>query len=384
MSDAEKAAMRSHLHRFMARNPLGAAPVPSPFSLGVTMMRFRYALAGLLVFVSVGATTVSAASRALPGDVLYPVKLNVNEAIEETLAFSNEAKAAFHAQVASLRLEEAETLIARGGLTAQAKDTIEQNFAAHANEAKKLSQDLKESNPGAAQEVETQFSSSLSAHDAVLGQLSAESDDATTKKESSDLALFVRSHQEESAKVAVEVPVRAALFASSASPAGVSTTPEERATTTSAQNLDVALRLQDTAQTALEGARDDFAGVQTKFSTSTVAKITGEFSALDATMKEGADALAQGDTESAAQSFTEVLQVAIKLQIFFDAQQKFKKDFISPLFNVHQPDFHGEVRGTTTNNGGDNKENSDQQGGSQEKHENQEGGLTPPEVDINL
>src|SRR3989344_7018632 len=80
----------------------------------------------LMLFLGGGASL--AANSALPGDVLYPIKLNVNEKIEAALAFGAEADAKVEAKHAERRLEEAEELAVSGQIDAETKAEIEARF----------------------------------------------------------------------------------------------------------------------------------------------------------------------------------------------------------------------------------------------------------------
>lgn len=82
-----------------------------------------------------GGGTSFAAERAVPGDLLYSVKTEVNENIKSALAFSHEAEAKLQARLAQERLEEAETLAARGSLDAATAARISSDLKAHYDEA---------------------------------------------------------------------------------------------------------------------------------------------------------------------------------------------------------------------------------------------------------
>ena len=72
----------------------------------------------IALVLMVGGGTSFAAEGAVPGDVLYPIKTEVNETIKSAFALSSEAEANLQARLTKERLEEAETLAARGELTA--------------------------------------------------------------------------------------------------------------------------------------------------------------------------------------------------------------------------------------------------------------------------
>ncbi len=129
MSAAEKSAMKADI--FGTVSPLPTAPSPYFFF----SYHYRMALAGLLLFVLAGAGTASAAQGALPGDLLYPVKIHINEQVEVALATTPAQKAKAETHLAERRVEEAQTLAAQGRLNATTTREIEDNFNEHASRA---------------------------------------------------------------------------------------------------------------------------------------------------------------------------------------------------------------------------------------------------------
>lgn len=132
LTDQERAEMRSEIRFFMAEYPVRRTFLERLFSKtqssvpGVTYM--QPALAGFLIVLLVGGSTTYAAAEALPGDLLYPIKVSVNEPIVGALAISSEAKAKWNATLAARRLGEAGTLALEGRLTPEARAIIEDNF----------------------------------------------------------------------------------------------------------------------------------------------------------------------------------------------------------------------------------------------------------------
>ena len=132
----ERARMREELKLFMTEHParmpfilrmstsfssiLDAAPL--------SYVRLHPVALALVLVLGLGVGTSYAAERALPGDVLYPVKLNVTESLQGALAVSDEAKAQWNAKRASRRLAEAEVLAQNGRLTAEVQSAIEMQF----------------------------------------------------------------------------------------------------------------------------------------------------------------------------------------------------------------------------------------------------------------
>ncbi len=109
------------------------APKRSPYFLFT--YQFRVVVAGLLVVVFASAGTAQAAQGALPGDLLYPIKININERVEVALAATPKTKANVEATIAQRRVQEALVLEEQGRLDATTTQEIEDNFNEHASAA---------------------------------------------------------------------------------------------------------------------------------------------------------------------------------------------------------------------------------------------------------
>src|SRR3990170_1139702 len=92
----------------------------------------------VVIFSGIGVSF--AAERALPGDILYPVKVGVNEEARGLVALSDEKKVKWLATVAERRIEETETLVKENRLDSSAKDKIEKNFE---EKTKKIEENVK-------------------------------------------------------------------------------------------------------------------------------------------------------------------------------------------------------------------------------------------------
>ena len=122
----KRAALRERLSLYADFNP-----VMSPWYMQLRRPAL-YALATLLVVSLIGSGVVYAAEGALPGDVLYPVKVSVVEPIKGAFAVSPAAKAKWNTELAARRLDEASALAARGELDATTTNYLAAQFAEHA------------------------------------------------------------------------------------------------------------------------------------------------------------------------------------------------------------------------------------------------------------
>src|SRR3989344_1591253 len=80
------------------------------------------------LIVALSGGTAAASSNALPGDALYPVKVNVAEKVSGVFKFSDEGRAEYKLKLAERRLEEAERLATAGRLDAEIKNKLEAKF----------------------------------------------------------------------------------------------------------------------------------------------------------------------------------------------------------------------------------------------------------------
>lgn len=124
--------MRRELEGFMASHPVH--PRANWFA------RFSPALAMLLL---VGSSVSLAARGALPGDLLYPVKVGLNENVQKLFAPSAGEKAELETSLAGKRIEEARTLKATGKLDAQTEADITIEASKHIEAAQKSIVELK-------------------------------------------------------------------------------------------------------------------------------------------------------------------------------------------------------------------------------------------------
>ncbi|MES2668332.1 MAG: DUF5667 domain-containing protein [Patescibacteria group bacterium] len=121
--------------------------VPAASSYGFTSLfaRTRSLYAGALatVLIIAGGTQASLASEgAVPGDVLYPVKVALAEPIAMTLAISSEQKAELSARFASRRVDEAAALSHEGKLDEETAEDLAVRFDTHVDALAKETEEL--------------------------------------------------------------------------------------------------------------------------------------------------------------------------------------------------------------------------------------------------
>ena len=200
LTSEERAFMRSYLEE-LTDAPIMHASIASPYSYLSFFMQPARFVAALLVIALVGAgTTASVAEAALPGDVLYGMKIYVNEEVEATLALSPRKKADVEIRHAKERLQEIQLLAASGedarivDASSRAKLRIE---TARSRIKSLISVDE------SVRDSESEFSYALSAHADILDAQAFERDDDAGVS-MSGLALAARGDDDDTVSISAE------------------------------------------------------------------------------------------------------------------------------------------------------------------------------------
>ena len=192
LTSAEKSAMRAQI--FGSPSPVAVKRSPYVFM----SYHMRMSLAGLLLFVLAGTSTVSAAQGALPGDLLYPVKVSINEKVEVALAPTQAARAQVQVRLAERRGDEARELSVRGRLDEKTAKILTDDFDEHSAQALALVEpDEQEAASAPAQAVTTM---SIAAPEADSSSTTQEQEKPSVKKSGKN-----RSELKESLRVKGEV-----------------------------------------------------------------------------------------------------------------------------------------------------------------------------------
>src|SRR3989344_949142 len=131
LSKAERSVGRERLLAFMRGSEAATVLTSKNWAA-----RFLTPAMVSLVAVFIAGGGVSLASEnSLPGDLLYPVKVYVNEEVRAAFSASAESKAGWEARRAERRLEEAERLAVQGKLDEPTEASVEAAFQKHAKRA---------------------------------------------------------------------------------------------------------------------------------------------------------------------------------------------------------------------------------------------------------
>jgi hypothetical protein len=157
-------------------------PIKSPFWRHKTFSyvfrsrtQFAYVVLVLLVLTS-GGGLVLASRNSLPGDLLYPLKVNVSEPLQGVATFGLASKINWEAEKVQNRLEEVETLAVKGKLNNKTMAVAENqlniqtqsffNAVANANKATSSAETV-----GITSNATVDLESKISAHDKILEKL---------------------------------------------------------------------------------------------------------------------------------------------------------------------------------------------------------------------
>lgn len=348
LTPAEKTAMKARIFGIPS-----VSPAPSQYFA----YSFQFLHAKVLVPLSVvlvvfiSGTTAAAAQGSLPGDILYPVKVSINEQVEVAFASTPVAKAQVQAKLAVRRVEEAEVLASQGELTATTSAQLAADFEVHAQAAEDLTEGVSAQDPDTGASLKADLGSSLAAHSAILatlGQDSAEAGDSSDKDQKS-LATRVLARADTGrtiaaakviASIAPAAQTKLLVGFSAKMGASAATTTQDEASTSEQEREPVpadsaqekaSLWLKDRAQSALIGARKDFDDIHDDVDAATAAQVEAKFAQIDRLMVEGAQALEAHDYAQARAAFAEALGSSIKLSTLLVAQEKIQKNIITPV-----------------------------------------------------
>lgn len=306
----EKARMRGFLLEYMKANPVGIG-VASPhlgqraFRGFLSRLITSKAMPSALVLALLTGGTISyAAEGALPGDVLYPVKVKVNEEVRGWAAISPAAKAEWNTQVIGRRLGEAEKLVAEGRFSAEARVAIEENFVARAEGVRERIAELEaEDDFDGASDASSRFESSLAAHAEILSGLAVAT--GTANMEIQPVLEKVR----ERTKHAVELRRGAEIKLSFAASTTASVVAEGRLKAAEAK-----------AEAKIEEARSFINRIKEKLGVGATARAEARLKLAEDTVAEGRVRMADGKDGDAFRLFQRAQRIAQEAKLFVSAQ----------------------------------------------------------------
>lgn len=129
-------------------------------------------LALLLLLLVGGGTTGIVAEKSLPGDVLYPVKININENFESAVAFTAKSDAEVSVKHAAKRLAEAQKLKEKGKLSSEQSQELKDAFNAEFKLVKEnVSKVRSKGDTKSADEIDSKFENNIKEHSEIAVEL---------------------------------------------------------------------------------------------------------------------------------------------------------------------------------------------------------------------
>lgn len=178
LSSVEKEEMKSELFHYVKANPVNIQySIPSPFNI----YNFRnkksisaLVLGGLLM----GSSVSFAAENTVPGDVLFPVKIHVNEAVRGATAVTQKAKAEWEIRLVERRLEEVEKLAVVHNVPVEIRQIAEQNLEHYTERVKnRIAKFENDEDVEDALGTALLFSEVLNTHERTISELGDNDDD---------------------------------------------------------------------------------------------------------------------------------------------------------------------------------------------------------------
>lgn len=122
LSKNEKEGMLARLTEYTVQNPITSAKKMSWFNFA-NRPAYAFVLASIVIII--GGNISYAAADSLPGDVLYPIKIHVNEKVQGALKVTPKAAARWEEQKIEKRLEEVNKLVEKGKFDSVKREQVE-------------------------------------------------------------------------------------------------------------------------------------------------------------------------------------------------------------------------------------------------------------------
>lgn len=182
LTTIQKHQLRERLLSYMAYHPLPEALKAHPaagffsyaeFTFFIQSWRGRTGAVLAALVLAVGIPAV--AERSVPGDILYPVKVRVNEEVLAQLSLSPYEKLEWETRRVERRIAEARLLAKEGKLTEEVEAQITETVKEHTASAEKELATLRESDADGAEVAQVVLESALDVQSAILADSASSS-----------------------------------------------------------------------------------------------------------------------------------------------------------------------------------------------------------------
>jgi len=172
----EKSVMRQSLAQFARKNPImhtsranSSRVVVSPYSFMRKARGWRMVSATVIGGILIGGTVSFAAEGALPGNVLYPVKTELNERVRSVAAVTPQAKAEWDVKLVERRLTEMKEVGLLETVPPETKEVARENVKKYTERAQKRIVELDDNDDEeGALEVAENLAQVLRTHETIL------------------------------------------------------------------------------------------------------------------------------------------------------------------------------------------------------------------------
>jgi hypothetical protein len=302
LSMSEKDAGREAVRAFISRNPIKKT------SSSIFIHSFRFAFVLVLVVLT-GSGASFAAEGALPGTLLYPVKVHVNEQVMAVFADEPEERASFEAERAGRRLNEYARMTAAMHEDQNLEKELSRSLVAHVEDAKDAIRALSlAEGESDALSAATELRTILEAHTTVLERLDEE--DITSPDVASDTFETVLPGVLADAGVFVE-ELEAAL---------PSATQEEIAETLNEEEVE--------SDRLADAISEDISEVASGFDSANAIEAQQDLSEASVLIESAKAAEASGDLSEALLLYMDANEKLGRLSIFIEANAELGIDVI--------------------------------------------------------
>lgn len=329
LTHEEHGHMRTRLADYAAFRPVGRpaeARVTESTAWWLPRPVMAFATAFLVLFVGAGGSAY-AAEGALPGDLLYPIKVGVTEPAVSVFTAQGKAQTSWQMQLAERRITEAAVLAKEGRLSSDTEAMLATRFTRAAQAA---AADVENEDPVVESIASTGFTTRLAAYDQVLAQTEQPSHTETAEGLRTAISNAIASWKKERKDVSA---VAAATSTKDGSKASKSRTRTDGAT------------LARAARAAVQHAADTVGLAKGQLDATASTSANHALSLASTLVAQGEAQLAARDDEGAAQSFRASLDAATRIDVFTRAAATLQ---INAFMNASSTESDNDQPATTT------------------------------------
>jgi len=181
--DRTRAILERYIEMMPIQKALATEYSPSFFAFFASLRR-PVVLASIATVVLLGGGTAYAAENTLPGDILYPVKIHINEEVRGTLATSAKSRGEWAIARAERRLAEATALAQASRLSDETNGEVQSRLKEHIAEARAQAKRMESGRDAeGSAEVTARLTAILSAHESVLLEASTGITDTNSREQ---------------------------------------------------------------------------------------------------------------------------------------------------------------------------------------------------------